>query len=63
MKKLEILNRIPIIKLPNVMSSDAQIIMRLVTILAATHLANKVEKVIKEIEKMDNPDTIIRFLK
>lgn len=63
MKKIDILNRIPIIKLPNIMSSDAQIIMRLVTILAATHLANKVEKVVKEIQKMDNPETILRFLK
>ena len=43
MKKLEILNKIPTIKLPNILSSDAQVILRLVTILAATHLANKVD--------------------
>ena len=63
MKKLEILNKIPTIKLPNIISSDAQVILRLVTILAATHLANKVDKVIKDFEALDNPDDIIHIFR
>jgi hypothetical protein len=63
MKKLEILNKIPTIKLPSIMSSDAQVILRLVTILAATHLANKVDKVIKDFEALDNPDDIIHIFR
>ena len=63
MKKFEILNKIPTIKLPGIMSSDAQVILRLVTILAATHLANKVDKVIKDFEALDNPDDIIHIFR
>lgn len=63
MKKIEILNKIPKLPIPNIGHGDIQIIMRLVTILAATHLANRVNKVIKEIKNLENPDSIIRFLK
>ena len=63
MKKLDIINKIPKLPIPNIGAGDIQIIMRLVTIIAATHLANKVDKVIKEINKLENPDAIIKFLK
>ena len=63
MKKLELLTKIPKVKLPSIMSSDAQVILRLVTILAATHLANKVDKVIKDFEALDNPDDIIHIFR
>ena len=63
MKKVEILNKISKLPVPNIGHGDIQVIMRLVTILAATHLANKVNKVIKEIKNLENPDSIIRFLK
>ena len=63
MKKIEILDKISNLPIPNIRSSDIQIIMRLVTILAATHLVSKVDKIIKEINKLENPDDVIRFLK
>jgi len=63
MKKLEILTKLPKVKFPSIMSSDAQVILRLVTILAATHLANKVDKVIKDFEALDNPDDIIHIFR
>ena len=42
MKKLEIINKIPKLPIPNISHSDVQIVVRLVTVIAATHLANKV---------------------
>ena len=63
MKKLEILTKLSKVNLPSIMSSDAQVILRLVTILAATHLANKVDKVIKDFEALDNPDDIIHIFR
>ena len=63
MKKLEIIDKIPKLPLPNISHSDVQIIVRLVTVLAATHLANKVDKIVKEINNLEHPDDVLRFLK
>ena len=54
MKKLEIIEKIPKLPLPSVTHSNA---------LAATHLANKVSKIIKDIDKLENPDEVLRYLK
>lgn len=63
MKKFDIIEKIPKLPLPTITHSDAQVILRLVTVLAATHLANKVSKIIKDIDKLENPDEILRYLK
>ena len=63
MKKFDIIEKIPKLPLPTITHSDAQVILRLVTGLAATHLANKVSKIIKDIDKLENPDEILRYLK
>jgi hypothetical protein len=60
MKKLEIFNKISAL---NLNASDVKVLLRLVTILAATHLAHKVDKILKEIDRFENPDSIIRYLK
>ena len=63
MKKLEIIDKIPKLPLPNISHSDVQIVVRLVTVIAATHLANKVDKIVKEINNLEHPDEVLRFLK
>ena len=63
MKKLEIIDKIPKLPLPNISHSDVQIVVRLVTVIAATHLANKVNRIIKDIDKLEHPDEVRRFLK
>ena len=63
MKKLELIEKIPKLPLPTVTHSDAQVILRLVTVLAATHLANKVSRIIKDIDKLEHPDDVFRIFK
>ena len=63
MKKLEIIDKIPKLPLLNISHSDVQIVVRLVTVIAATHLANKVNRIIKDIDKLEHPDEVLRFLK
>ena len=63
MKKLEIIDKIPKLPLHNISHSDVQIVVRLVTVIAATHLANKVNRIIKDIDKLEHPDEVLRFLK
>ena len=63
MKKLEIIDKIPKLPLPNISHSDVQIVVRLVTVITATHLANKVNRIIKDIDKLEHPDEVLRFLK
>ena len=51
MKPTEIFEKIPKLPIAELRHSDAQVILRLVTILAATHLASKVNKIIKNIDE------------
>lgn len=63
MKKPEILEKLPKFPITEFRHSDAQVVLRLVTILAATHLAGKVNRVLKRIEKMEHPHDFIDILK
>lgn len=45
MGKPDILEKIPKLPVPVISHSDVQIVLRLVTVLAATHLANKVKRI------------------
>ena len=63
MKKIEILEKIPKFPIIEFRHSDAQVVLRLVTILAATHLAGKINRVLKRIEKMEHPDEFINILR
>lgn len=63
MKPTEIFEKIPKLPIAELRHSDAQVILRLVTILAATHLASKVNRVIKNINKLERPDDVLKYLK
>lgn len=63
MKKIEIIKKIPQFPITEFRRSDAQVALRLVTILAATHLVGKVNRVIKRIEKMEHPHEFWDLLK
>lgn len=63
MKPTEIFEKIPKLPIAELRHSDAQVILRLVTILAATHLASKVNKIIKNIDKLDHPDDVLKYIK
>ena len=63
MKKLDIIEKLPKFPIREFKHSDAQVLLRLVTILAATHLAGKVNRVLKKIEKMEHPNDFIDLLK
>ena len=63
MKKIEILEKLPKFPITEFRHSDAQVVLRLVTILAATHLVGKVNRVLKRIEKMEQPNDFIDLLK
>ena len=63
MGKSDILEKIPKLPVPVISHSDVQIVLRLVTVLAATHLANKVKRIIKDIDRLENPDEVMRFFK
>ncbi len=63
MKTKEFIEKISKIPAPQIRQGDVQVILRLVTVLAATHLVNKVNRTIREINELDNPDQIIGFFK
>ncbi len=63
MKTTEIFGKITKLPVPQMKQGDAQVILRLVTVLATTHLVNKINKTIKKINELDNPDQIIGFFK
>lgn len=63
MKTKEFIEKISKIPVPQIRQGDVQVILRLVTVLAATHLVNKVNRTIREINELDNPDRIIGFFK
>ena len=53
MKPSEIVEKIPKLPISNFKYSDAQVILRLVTIIAACHLSGKINRVLKRIQKME----------
>lgn len=63
MKKPEIIEKISKFPLTEFKYSDAQVALRLVTILAACHLSGKVNRVLKRIQKMEHPEEFINILK
>ena len=63
MAKLDIIEKIPKLPVPTLGHSDVQVILRLVTILAACHLVNKTDKVMKKLDRFDEPNSIISLLK
>ena len=63
MNKTELINKITKIPVSQLKTSELQIILRLVTILATTHLANKIDKIIRKIESSDKANDIINILK
>jgi len=63
MKKPEIIQKLPKLPITEFKYSDAQVILRLVTILAACHLSGKINRVLKRIQKMENPNEFINILK
>ena len=46
MKSYDIIDKIRKLPVPQLRQSDVQVILRLVTVIAATHLVNKVNKTI-----------------
>ena len=63
MKKPEIIEKISKFPIIEFRHSDAQVVLRLVTIIAATHLTGKINRVLKRIEKMEHPNDFIDLLK
>ena len=63
MKKMEILEKIPKLPITDFKHSDAQVILRLITLLAACHLSGKINRVLKRIQKMEHPEEFINILK
>ncbi|WP_297960299.1 hypothetical protein [uncultured Ruminococcus sp.] len=63
MKKIEILEKLPKLPITEFKYSDAQVVLRLVTILAACHLSGKINRVLKRIQKLENPDEVLKYLK
>ena len=63
MIKTEIIEKIPKLPTPNITHGDIRLITALITVLAATHLVNKVDKVIRNIDKLEHPDDVMKFLR
>lgn len=63
MKPTEILEKITKLPIAELRHSDAQVLLRLVTILAATHLASKVNRIVKNINKLENPNDVLKYIK
>ena len=63
MAKFDIIEKIPKLPVPDIGHGDIQLILKLATILAACHLVNKTDKVMKKINKFDDPNSIISLLK
>ena len=63
MKKPEIIEKISKFPITEFRHSDAQVVLRLVTILAACRLSGKINRILKRIEKMEHPHDFIDLLK
>lgn len=63
MKKFAVISKISQLPVPPVTSGEVQVVLKLVTVLAAIHLANKVDKIIDKVNKTDRATEIISMLK
>ena len=63
MRKPEILEKLPKFPITEFRHTDAQVVLRLITILAACHLSGKVNRILKRIQKMEHPDDVLKYLK
>ena len=54
MAKLDIIEKIPKLPVPDIGHGDIQLILKLATILAACHLVNKADKVVTKLNKLDD---------
>ena len=61
MKKLEIMKKIPKLPVPDIRSADIRIVLTLATVIATTHMVNRIEKVAKELNRLEYPDGPIIF--
>lgn len=62
MNKNELINKIAKIYIP-INETEIQLILKLITVLATTHLINKINKINKNLEKSDNTNDIINMIK
>ena len=53
MRKPEVLEKLPKFPITEFRHTDAQVVLRLITILAACHLSGKVNRILKRIQKME----------
>ena len=63
MRKPEVLEKLPKFPITEFRHTDAQVVLRLITILAACHLSGKVNRILKRIQKLENPDEVLKYLK
>ena len=61
MKKFEITKKISKLPSPEINTGNLRIVLTLTTVIAATHLVNRVEKVAKELDKIEHPEGPIIF--
>ena len=62
MNKNELINKIAKISIP-INETEIQLILKLITVLATTHLINKINKINKNLEKSNNANDIINMIK
>ena len=63
MLKADVIEKIPALTVPTITRSDIRLVTALVTVLAATRLVNKIDKVIRKIDQLEHPDDVLRFLR
>ena len=61
MKNFDIIKKIPKLPVPEIYGGDVRIVLTLATVLATTHMVNRIEKVAKALDKIDHPDAPIIF--
>lgn len=61
MKNFDIMKKIPKLPLSEIYGGDVRIVLTLATVLATTHMVNRIEKVAKALDKMDHPDAPVIF--
>ncbi len=61
MNKLDIIKKIPKLPLPEIYGSDIRLVLTLATVIATTHMVNRIEKVVKSLDKQEHSDTPIIF--
>jgi hypothetical protein len=61
MKNFDIVKKIPKLPVPEIYGGDIRIVLTLATVIATTHMVNRIEKVAKELDKMDHPDAPVIF--